>query len=113
MSEHFLRCIHLADNKLLKKCKKKACQGSCVVFLGRGDCDDGRGGEGRGPELKVTPRFEMPQSFVMIMRGGLWKSVTVKRVWWPCHCGAPSAPENGALEHMIGSRDQMEIPSSV
>lgn len=82
-----------------------------LFFLGEEAVMTGR--EGGVAELKVTPLFEMPRPFVMLMPGGLWKSVTVKRVWWPCHCGAPSALVNGALERMIGSCDQMEIPSSV
>ncbi len=67
---------------------------------------------GRGQSLSHS-LFEMPQSFVMIMWGGLCESVTVKHVWWPCHCGALSALVNGALERMIGSCDQIEIPGSV
>ncbi|MEQ2163118.1 hypothetical protein GOODEAATRI_026903 [Goodea atripinnis] len=49
----------------------------------------------------------------MIMKGGLWKSVTVNRCGGPCHDRARSTLLNGALERMIRSCDQMEIPGSV
>lgn len=75
-----------------------------------------------GGGVEVTPRFKRSFFlFVMIMRGGLCRSVTVREGGEeeshvhsrPCHCRAPSASLKRVLERMIGSCDQMGIPNSV
>lgn len=58
------------------------------------------------------PLFEMLESFVIIMRGSYWESVTVKTCMVALSSGAPSALVKGALERMIRSCDHEEIPSS-
>lgn len=51
-----------------------------VVFLGERRLQQREAGWcGVGAKLKVTPCFEMPVPFVMIMRGGPCRSVTVKK----------------------------------
>lgn len=51
-----------------------------VVFLGERRLQQREVGRcGVGAKLKVTPRFEMPVPFVMLMRGGPCRSVTVKK----------------------------------
>lgn len=51
-----------------------------TVFLGERRLQQREVGRcGVGAKLKVTPRFKMPVPFVMIMRGGPCRSVTVKK----------------------------------
>lgn len=54
----------------------------------------------------------MLESFVIIMRGSYWESVTVKTCMVALSSGAPSALVKGVLERMIRSCDHEEIPSS-